>query len=295
MARLCLTATLLSGLAVRAAADEQPAWTASGTPAGESTLYDLELTLRARKALQHDEQLAALGLGVGVRARVATVWGTVPSEAVAWRVESCLRQVAGIQSVHNLAQVKASGTEAVLPPLKQRAPFAEPEVAQPQRSEGALVHRPSESGAMLGQGLLWTATAPGYPSDAARPPPRVSLPSPSRQTPSGGPWRASVADPRRDAADPGRREGTPLRIPAGAPVSAEPVAASLSDSQTLTAGVERLRDQDRRYSGLRPSVQDGIVTVRGSAAQWADAYALARAISLLPGVRRVRIEDVRTP
>ena len=42
-------------------------------------------------------------------------------------------------------------------------------------------------------------------------------------------------------------------------------------------------------------VQNGVVRLGGTVTRWEDIFALARSISLLPGVERVILHDVRTP
>jgi hypothetical protein len=77
----------------------------------------------ARQALLKDEQLAGRNLGISVRQGIATVWGPVPSEAVARRAVERLREVKGLLDVRSQLYVaaaaepppKSSGRPALLP------------------------------------------------------------------------------------------------------------------------------------------------------------------------------------
>lgn len=70
-------------------------------PAGQVAPDDVGLTLRVRQALASDTMLATLQLGVSVRDRVVTLWGTVPNAELGRRVEASLRDVPGVQGVRN--------------------------------------------------------------------------------------------------------------------------------------------------------------------------------------------------
>jgi osmotically-inducible protein OsmY len=58
--------------------------------------------------------------------------------------------------------------------------------------------------------------------------------------------------------------------------------------------VDRLRARDERFREVRPEVQGGIVRLRGPVPHWSDMYELAQAVSRIPGVQRVILEEVRT-
>ncbi len=71
-------------------------------------------------------------------------------------------------------------------------------------------------------------------------------------------------------------------------------AATPAIRAALPQTVERLRFADPRYRGLSVEVKEGIVRLGGVAARREDAMALAQAISKLPGVERVIVQEVRT-
>jgi hypothetical protein len=106
---------------------------------------DCRLTVFARQALQQDRTLAPFNLGVSVQANVATLWGPIPSAALARRAEEVLRHVPGVVAVRNELQVElASATAQGLfgPPLKFSP--REPLPAPPVPPAATLAKRPFE-------------------------------------------------------------------------------------------------------------------------------------------------------
>lgn len=75
-----------------------PRQPSSGSPPTER---DCQFALYARDALLQDDILAPLNIGVSVRSGVATLWGAVPSPALAHRAEERVRKVAGLAQVKN--------------------------------------------------------------------------------------------------------------------------------------------------------------------------------------------------
>ncbi|MFL5341796.1 MAG: BON domain-containing protein [Gemmataceae bacterium] len=85
--------------------------------AGEPADLDMPLTLAARKSISEDEQLAALNLGITVKAGVATIWGAVASDQVAQRAIGRVQAVAGMKAIQNeLHVVTASEARALRRP-----------------------------------------------------------------------------------------------------------------------------------------------------------------------------------
>jgi osmotically-inducible protein OsmY len=106
---------------------------------------DCRLTVFARQALQQDRALASVNVGVTVQANVATLWGPIPSAALARRAEEVLRQVPGIAEVRNELQVElASATVQNMfgPPLK---PVVREPLPVPASPTGILAGRPFEN------------------------------------------------------------------------------------------------------------------------------------------------------
>jgi hypothetical protein len=69
---------------------------------------DWVLTNQARRVLQKDELLAAQNVGVTVKDRVATFWGTLPSKDAARRAEESLKKIAGVAAVVNECRIVPS-------------------------------------------------------------------------------------------------------------------------------------------------------------------------------------------
>lgn len=68
---------------------------------GDFSMADAIMTLRVRKALEADESLAPLQLGLRVRGSVVTLWGPVPSLELSNRAMKCLRSLAFVSDVRN--------------------------------------------------------------------------------------------------------------------------------------------------------------------------------------------------
>jgi hypothetical protein len=214
---------------------------------------DWLLAVAVRRALQQDPVLAPLNLGVTVSEGTATVWGVVPSPEVARRVESLLRQVRGVKAVRSNLQILRGDD-----PLKKvLAP------ALPPRPVPALLN--TTPAGPTGQALrAWQAGPTGPPGE--KPEKAVAVVTP------------------------------PLAVPVAqtAPVPISPVARPVAVRETvdLASAVEKLRQRDPRYLGLRVEVRGGVVRLSGSAGQAQDVMELATAVSLLPGVKRVLVDGI---
>ena len=81
-----------------------PALLAAAKPqatSSDSSEYDNQLDLRARKVFLEDAELARHNLGVTVRDSTVTIWGVVPSESLARRATEKLRQIPGVAEVRS--------------------------------------------------------------------------------------------------------------------------------------------------------------------------------------------------
>src|SRR5438132_1579912 len=70
-------------------------------PAAEGIPRDTELTIAARRTIAQDRALAGVNVGVSVRQNVATLWGSIPSPALAQRAVAAVQRVPGVRSVRN--------------------------------------------------------------------------------------------------------------------------------------------------------------------------------------------------
>jgi osmotically-inducible protein OsmY len=210
----------------------------------------------AREALDGDAQFGALNLGVSVRNDVATVWGTVPSAAVAARAVACLARVPGISRVENQLTIE-SPADPLVDFLKLPArPFVPKSLA--------------EARAAAPTGPKSTRTAHG-PVPVWRPERKPRL-AESKTT-----ALAAVTMPR-----------IPLPVTRPTPT---PLPSTRADD-ALARSVADLHRQHPQLRDIEPEVRARIVYLRGRVRAWDDLQALARQIALLPGVERVVLDRV---
>jgi hypothetical protein len=222
-------------------------------PAGGSheEARDLQVMVHARRALREDPVLANLNIGVRVRDGVATLWGPVPSGDLIPKALKTLESVRGVLGVASELYVRAPDK----PDDQLLIPLTPPE---PTHTESASPDPES--------GLMKTLTGRTAKSGA------VSAQVTDRGTASGVELHAPVAVSVSDGA-----------------ASAVPTATRTAGAKTesLAVAVERLRRGSSRYRTLRVEVRGGLVTVSGAAERGEEVMALARAVSVLPGVERV--------
>lgn len=256
-------AVLLFFTATLCSAEWTPAQPGSST-SSSSVEIDCRLTVLARQALYQDETLAPLNLGVSVRNHVATLWGPVASAALSRRAANRLRSVPGIENVVNQLVVE-----------DPRDPLV----------EFLKTPRPRK--------LTPVLEAPGV--DGSRP---AGSPS-SRVTTAPKPVPVAVLAEReiRQGATPSRLSSleSERKIVVTMPTIPLPTPPANSVSlDELIQSVEHLRQGNVRLSRVRAEVEAGTVRLRGSVQSWEDLFELARGISLLPGVERVILQDVKT-
>jgi hypothetical protein len=140
---------------------------------------DIQVTVRARRALSEDKVLGPLNLGVRVQEGVAVLWGPVPSADLKQKARDAVKQIKGVFQVHDDdVYVKSP------PPAEALAPrLPDPPVESESRlpnldspAPGALTGRPGAevipAGPSVGGVTLGTPVAVG-----ARPPARVPAPA----------------------------------------------------------------------------------------------------------------------
>jgi hypothetical protein len=281
-------------------ATDAPAWMPRRLQSVDATIYDLELTLRARKALLQDDKLAVQNLGVTVRERVAILWGTVPSKELSQRAEEFLRPVLGLQGVRNELRIDAGNAPA--PDLAQvprrpptpladsdpngardvagRPPAAQWSAARQEQVWRPVIEGPSSSRAPTG------AEMPGYPG-ATTDHHRQPLLAESQQKPGGNVQTLRPRDPTQ----PTGRSNPPLAVmpPIAVPEQRENSNRGSSLAQTIDA----LRLRDPRFQNVQAQVAGGVVTLRGTADSRERLFELAQIVSRIPGVERVVVEEVR--
>jgi hypothetical protein len=273
-------------------------WVPSPSPHTNQVSLDLELGLRARKALLQDEVLAGQPIGISVRNRIATLWGTASAPAVARRAEECLRNLPGLAAVRNDLYIDGRNT----PPRPQsRTPGSQPQLPHPQRAPGALVHRAGEQTPAASQEFSWrpaqrrqTETLPGSAD-------RFMPAKPSPESLPGFPTSDSIRIPSQARI---RAEETPAVMPAMSlpitPPAANSARATLPslpagsrEASGLAQAIEALRRADDRFRGVRVEVREDTVHLRGTVYRWEHLFELARSIARLPGVRHVLFDEIR--
>jgi hypothetical protein len=218
---------------------------------------DTLLTLSARRTLVADADLAPLNIGVSVHWGVATLWGAVPSPALAGRAADLLRRQPQFREVRNTLLI----VPRTPPPGDDIAPDTPAAVTGGSAPGGELAAMPGTRGPTAAQPLS-TASPPG--DDA----PRITLGQPTA-------GEAAGPHPLSDAA-------ATLGKPAAIPHPAQ--GADLADA------VERLRRGDDRFGQVRPEVRGRVILLRGGRPDRLDVMAFAQAVARLPGVERVVVE-----
>ena len=215
------------------------------------TLRDMQVTIHARRALLEDAELSKLNLGVHVRNGTATVWGPVPSIELGKRAVQQLELVKGVFQV--VANLYLATPKADdLPALSYVFdPPTQSASASPDRDSGRI-------------GNLTGRVFPlPEPEGASNLHASVSLLAP-----------VALADTPRPAAVP---------VPPPAPVA--PAVESPA------AAIDRLRTADERFRPIAAELQGGVVIVHGGTARGETVMAFAQAISQLPGVERVVLQN----
>jgi hypothetical protein len=219
----------------------------------EQTPRDWLLTSEAKRAFQHDEQLARLGLGVSVNNKVATIWGAIPSAETATHAEETLKKIKGIAAVMNECRiVPVDGVpQAVADAVnKARNQGDDPDTSANQSFPPAgaptsrVVAKPGLDGLPLTSNDNPLQTVPGAPS----------VPSP----------RAAVLL---------------------SPVASDAPAADLKDWDAILRSEKRFKD-------VTLDAKNGIFKINGVVPRMKDAWDLAEKLNSLQGVKQVILGNV---
>jgi hypothetical protein len=245
---LLIGSMFLPCAAQRALAEPRPA------PKSELAPRDWLLTNKARKALQKDEQLKPLNIGVSVKDRVATIWGSIPSTEAGKRAEEALKQVDGIVAVMNECRIVPIDDlpQAVADAVKigRINPEAPPPSAQ-------------------------LTTWPPAPTATANR--MTAKPSPEEMAPR----------PNGDVNE--VRPGAPLLPPPPAVVLLAPIVVeSPKDLQEW----EIARQSEPRFKATTLEMRSGVVTINGSVKRMKDAWDLADKLNALACVTQVIMGNV---
>jgi len=265
-------------------ASDPPAWVPSHSRQTDDTIRDLELTLRARKALLKEDALATQNVGVSVRSGVATLWGIVSRKELGQHAEKSLQSVIGLKGIRN--ELRVEGVDANVPLLAMTkptppTPLAEPLSQDKPRTQESTARRPADQALLPGQEPVWRAAGRG---DAAVPT-SASSTSPTTSLATGTKARQEYPGAR-----PAAQSDTPLTIMPSIALPGQ--AASAGQTNGLAQAIESLRLRDGRFERVQAQATGGIVTLRGTVDRWEHLFELAKQISRLPGVQRVVFEGV---
>lgn len=103
---------LLLGLAPQLFSIALQAGDARAIQIPDLTSRDWILNNQARRAILKDDQLAPHNIGVTVKNKIATIWGSIPAPEIAKRAEATLLKIPGIATVMNECRI-VPGTDPI--------------------------------------------------------------------------------------------------------------------------------------------------------------------------------------
>jgi hypothetical protein len=221
--------------------------------ADELDMRDLQHEVIACKALHDDQVLTQLHLIVKVRNRVATVAGTVPTREFAQRAVDCLKKLPDLVEVRDAMRVDKEDGVTLAP-----LPIRKDRVIH---SSGTLAKLPAEA-------------------------------KKKETAPATAVWKPVPADkPLENIAQlPAISAIGPVPHPKGLLTKQPPEPP---DAAAIISAVKNLMVRDERFRGLRFEVKQNSVYLSGVVLRWADMHELSRAITRIPGVDAVVLQDVR--
>jgi hypothetical protein len=230
-------------------------------------LRDMKMTIHVRRVLTADADIAGCNLTVQVRDGVVTLQGAVPSPEVAGRAEKLAKKVPGVEKVQNKLYVSARDDEVRTLPIPEPEPPSATASASPDRATGSL-------GALTARAPVIQLPPSGRTATTPQPAPAVPTPP------------APPPEPRRVP---------PVSLLAPVSLGA-PEAASPAPAASIEASAERVRSSDARFSRIRLNIRSGVLGILAADdVPGEHVMALAQALSRLPGVERVLVQNASTP
>jgi osmotically-inducible protein OsmY len=245
-----------------------------------ATMRDLRLAVQVRQILNADPALARLNLNIRVRDGTVVLNGPVPSVELAHKALRKAEKIGGILRVRSeLYLARGAEREPISLPLTDEAP-THTQSASPDPALGTLTGRvPVIVLPPSGR----TSSVPPAPAPAPGPEPAPPPAVPPPETPSPAVSGVSLLAPVTDP---------PPTPPGPSPRAAR---APVPGADPLTSAVERLCQGDPRFRGIHVEVSGGLVLLRGPGVPGEHVMALAQALSVLPGVERVRVQNSTPP
>jgi hypothetical protein len=239
---------------------------------------DMTLAVHVRRALLDDPALGPLNLGVKVQDGTVVLVGPVPAAELAQQALRIVSNVRGVRGVRNeLYLCRDAGHEPIHIPLVGDAP-TRTQSASPDPVSGGL-------GTLTGR-VPAIELPPSGRTATTQP---VSPPeAPAAPQPAGPAPRQEM---REWATAPASGPGVSLL----APIVDVPQAAAPAAAGPLASAVERVRQSNARFRGIWVEVRGGTVLLSGPGAPAEDVMGLAQALSVLPGVERVRVQNSPSP
>lgn len=247
------------------AADPPPRFASVPLPARDESARDWVLSNLARRVLLKDEQLASLNIGVSVKDKVATIWGTLPSKEAGKRAEEMLKKINGIASVINECKI-------VPPPsaVPQQVADAVKRLQEREAEEALALRQPPPPTATTGRQVV------AKPEPDVLAPRVVNDPTEVRLPPLPPPPAAVLLPP----------EFSPVSPSPTSPAPATPVSFSGDP-------IERTRRSEPRFRDVVLEVKGGVVKISGSVPKMKDAWDLADKLNAVNGVRQVILGNVQ--
>ena len=230
-----------------------------GAPREESA-RDWVLGIQARRILHKDEQIAALNVGVSVKDKVATIWGTLPSAEVGKRAEEILKKINGIASVVN--ECKIVPPPSVIP---QQVADAVKRLQEGQPDEALALKSAPPPAATTGRQVV------------AKPAPEMLPPRP-------------VNDPNEVRLPPLSPSPGAVLLP---PVLSPTPSPSPEAPMTGFDSAEKIRDSEPRFKDVALEMKGGVVKISGIVPTMKDAWDLAEKLNAVNGVRQVILGNVQ--
>lgn len=220
----------------------------------DQTPRDFVLTSAARRAIQKDERLGALNLGISVNNRVATVWGNVPTAETNTRLDETLKKISGIAAV--MSECRLVPDDPV--------PNAIADAVKKNRDKG---DDPNTS-AKFSEPPQPPATMTGR---------TVSKPNLEELAPK----------PRGDVNE--NAPGAPLLPPPPTVVLHAPIPVSSIDDLN---DWEMVRKSEPRFREVTLDVRNGVIRINGLVVKTKDAWDLADKLNALPNIKQVILGNV---
>jgi BON domain len=260
-------------------------WRAPVDSNAQSTTNDLQLTVRVRRALNQDDELAPHQIGVSVKGQVITLYGSVSSGDLSQRAADRARRVLGVVDVRNEILIAPAEVDPLLAfrrPAFVRSP--QPPNVQPVGPDGAWVKE---------------ETARFFPYRPG-----------AQASPSPTPYRANEEQEKlsRSGGNLLPREGNVatggvFTLPAihiGQSASSLPdkpkavlSSAPRQEPDSVFREIEAVHQSNPDYATVRYRLVDGTIYLANDPGYAAVRFEFAQAIANLPGVQRIVMEEQR--